>query len=595
MGNLLSGEDNCWEGTGQTGKKKVALPAESTKHIKLLFGCQNAEEHLEYVQEMCDLIADKHGEEGLAVLGLEYRYFAEQTGEGRSQDKSDGMPPSSTSSEWSLERRLREEEKKDQDDEDLKIPIKDGDQDHTPDHISISDDSTSDGKRSSSKKPKRLKHSVSELSFGDSDNADSNNSKNNNDDDDDGSISDDEKDISFAIRQMSIERNEFLVPIGEPISRVNSSNDLGFGVRQGSERSMQTATTMFSLATHQSRASSIASKSSSDGIPTVLFGYMLFHKSTNTLITEKNHQLFIAHGKMYDEAARLCMEYAQDVMMKEGNLEWQSLGDGVNAMVTRNRSFQRPLLLIVTGKGKVGAGIFSRRHLMTSGIETSTALPFVQGAIQRKMDVAILDPNGGGPQKAMQSVQTSLERLFFFQGETEEDVYVLAHSMAGSQIVRFLHDKTFDKASLPPTPIKGTKGKGKIPAMAPSKSEKEFQIQTGKKFLQQIKALAFTDSNHNINWTKHNLPLKDLIEGPSSLYIKSHKVHEDAKILGELHHDCNFWKHRFGNIKTIWGGTDEHALTNYTGMGHIWEHFDDIMEQNGGGGGEDHQPFGFDQ
>merc|ERR1719503_436124 len=103
------------------------------------------------------------------------------------------------------------------------------------------------------------------------------------------------------------------------------------------------------------------------------------------------------------------------------------------------------------------------------------------------------------------------------------------------------------------------------------------------KFLQQIKAVAFTDSNHNINWTKHNPPLKELIEGPSSLYIKSHKVHEDAKKLGELHHDCNFWKHRFGTVKTIWAGTNEHALTNYAGMQYIWDHFDDFLEGNDGG------------
>ncbi|CAJ1945163.1 unnamed protein product [Cylindrotheca closterium] len=556
MGNLLSGKGNCWEGT--SGNKKVTFTDESTsKHIKLLFGCNNAEEHLEYVQEMCDLIADKHGAEGLSGLGLEFRYITDKEEDGNSQTKSDSMPFSSPSAELSLRQKLQEEAKKNQNGE-YSIPIQDGGEpDHAPDHVSISDDSNSDDK-TDLKKSARFQHAISELSSADSDDSAGDD---NNDNDDDVSISDEEKDISYGVREMSIEPSEFFVPLGEPISRM------------GSDRSLQTATTMFSLSTHESRGS--AASKSPDGIATKPSGHLLFHKSSNTQITEKNHQLFIAHGKMYDEVARLCTECAQHVMMKEGNLEWQSLGDGINAMVTRNRSFRRPLLLIVTGKGKVGAGIFSRRHLMTNGIETSTALPFVQRAIHRKMDVAVLDPNGGGGQNAMQCVQTSLERLFLDHGETDEEVYILAHSMAGSQIVRFLHDKTFDKDTVPKT----TKGKG-VPTIAPSNAQ-DSHIQTGMNFLQQIKAVAFTDSNHNINWTKHNRPLKDLVEGPSSLYIKSHKVHEDAKILGEKHHDCDFWKHRFGNIKTIWGGTHEHALTNYTGMEHIWEHFDEIMEQSG--------------
>ncbi|KAL3928202.1 MAG: hypothetical protein SGBAC_012750 [Bacillariaceae sp.] len=573
MGNWFSGKGFCNEGTtSSTGKSsQAAFSEEATKHIKLLFGCQNAKEHLEYVEEMCDLIADKHGEEGLAVLGLEFRYIADNLVD--SQFKSNSMSSSTTSSsKRSQQTRFspEEEEKKTQGDE-ISIPIQDGETDHAPDHISISDDSISDSKRSTSKnKSKRYQHAVSDLSYGGSDSNSNNNS--NDENDDEGSISDEEKEISFAIRQMSIEkRTEFLVPVGEPISRVNSSNDLGFGVRQGSERSVQTTTTMFSLSTHQSRASTTASTKSLEK-PIAHSGYLLFHKSSNTLISDKNHQLYIAHGKMYDEVARLCMEYAQDLMMKEGNLEWQSLGDGINAMVTRNRSFQRPLLLIVTGKGKVGAGIFSRRHLMIGGVETATALPFVQGAIQRNMDMAILDPNGGAT-SAMQSVETSLNKLFLQHGATEEDVYILAHSMAGSQIVRFLHNKTFDKNTIPPK-----EGKAAIPD-----TSQEFQTQSGKNLLNQVKAFAFTDSNHNINWTKHNRPLKDLIEGPSSLYIKSHKVHEDDKKLGELHHDCDFWKHRFGNIKTIWGGTHEHALTNFTGMQYIWDHFDDILDEQLGG------------
>jgi len=97
--------------------------------------------------------------------------------------------------------------------------------------------------------------------------------------------------------------------------------------------------------------------------------------------------------------------------------------------------------------------------------------------------------------------------------------------------------------------------------------------------MQRVQAIALTDSNHNINWTKKSPAVMEFFTGPRSLYIKSHKVHEKAKKLGEVHHDCQFWKHRFGNIKTLWAGTHEHALTNYTGRFPIWEHFDSFLNK----------------
>jgi hypothetical protein len=556
MGNRVSGQDSCWGGSSGQQKKPGAIVEPPTtrnygRHVKLLFGCQTEEEHYDYVKEICETIATKHGEEGLQVLGFEYRFYHNPKA-----CKCDHF--SQTNNQSSMqgqdEQRIRPEEEKKASEE--KQLIAENQYLRTTSDVSINDesqeDSTADRKKTTKSKP-QLRHTISDLSNGESDESDDDASQYD-------SASDDERHIS---RGISIKEDEFLVPIGEPLSRPSSMNDLtnGFGVRMGSERSMQTISTMFSLATHHSRNSSLTSDENSGEDCSL----RLFHKSSNTLMTESNHELFVAHGKMYDEVARMCMEYAQDVMMKEGNLEWQNMGGGVGAIVSRNRSFRKALLLVITGKGKVGAGIFSRRHLMTKGLEVSTALPFVRGAKVRNMDVALLDPNVSGSQEALKSVQKSLERLFFEQGTSEEDIYILAHSMAGSQIARFLHDKTHLKAD--------TKGAPTIPPAA--------CIQAGSTFLQQIKAVAFTDSNHNINWTKKNPPVTELLEGPSSLYIKSHKVHGDAKVLGELHHDCDFWKHRFGSIKTIWGGTSEHALTNYTGISYIWDHFDTFLEVSG--------------
>ena len=165
-----------------------------------------------------------------------------------------------------------------------------------------------------------------------------------------------------------------------------------------------------------------------------------------------------------------------------------------------------------------------------------------------------------------------MEGLFFRKQEHDQHngdedhstgLYVLAHSMAGSQLVRFLHNKTTTSSFR----------KDQLNGAITGNSAAGFS------FLKQIKAVAFTDSNHNINWTKDNPPVTDLLVGPSSLYIKSHRVHEDAKILGQAHHDCHYWKRRFGDIKTIWAGTNEHALTNFAARQYIWDHFDDFLDE----------------
>ena len=161
-----------------------------------------------------------------------------------------------------------------------------------------------------------------------------------------------------------------------------------------------------------------------------------------TLVGLDNFESFIAAGKMYDETARLCTEVAQAIMQREGDLIWVTICEErrIRALVSRRRlttaspapdgrGRRRPVLLLITGKGKVCAGIFSRRHTITLGIEAGTALPMVREAARRDMDVVILDPNANGDVNGMDTVDASLRHLFpAAAAQHEEGLYVVAHS-----------------------------------------------------------------------------------------------------------------------------------------------------------------------
>jgi len=69
-------------------------------------------------------------------------------------------------------------------------------------------------------------------------------------------------------------------------------------------------------------------------------------------------------------------------------------------------------LLITAGRGKVRAGIFSRQHLLVSGIESSTFLVRVREAHKRGIRVVILDPNARGERNGMSTYEKSLQLIF---------------------------------------------------------------------------------------------------------------------------------------------------------------------------------------
>lgn len=297
----------------------------------------------------------------------------------------------------------------------------------------------------------------------------------------------------------------------------------------------------------------------------------LHHIDTNTCITDENRKLFIADGEMYEQVTRLAQECAQEAMRRAGNLEWITVCDDpaheepVRALVHEDHHLvtkgkedtadDHPTLLIATGKGKVRAGIFSRQHLLTSGMEASTALPMVVEATRRQMSVVIFDPNARGDRHGMTTFEKSFQVVLgHLDHTTAQDyapskraLYIVAHSASGSQLVRFLLDKTH----------------GYVP---------------------YLRAIAFTDSTHNIQWTRKNAALQSLLGSKRCVYFRSaSKDHDElwhTRKVGDAVETDDFWKHRFGGIKTVWAGTEEHSLMNWFAHGHIWDHFDHHLHKD---------------
>lgn len=290
----------------------------------------------------------------------------------------------------------------------------------------------------------------------------------------------------------------------------------------------------------------------------------LVHKQTDTLVDHSNRKTFVSDGPMYDEISRFCMEYAHEKMIEEGDLKWVQISDDddrggktINALVSSTHlaaggtEGSRPTLLVVTGKGKVRAGIFSRQHIQTTGLEPSTALFVIREAKKRNMNVIMLDPNIRGEREAYVVVQKSMAKLFEHienpssDDETRYPLFVQAHSAAGSHVVRYLMDHC-------------------------------------DAYLPHIRAMAFTDSTHNVQWTKKMPALYDLLESPATVYFRSSRGADSQACKShhaglEMKTDSN-WQHRFGKVRTCWAGTTEHSLSDWSARKFIWEHFDQHLQ-----------------
>jgi hypothetical protein len=159
----------------------------------------------------------------------------------------------------------------------------------------------------------------------------------------------------------------------------------------------------------------------------------------------------------------------------------------------------------------------------------------------------MLDPNVRGERQAFSVIDQSMRKLFGYilessdQEQEEYPLLIQAHSMAGSYVVRHLLD-------------------------------------CSKQYLRHVRAIAFTDSTHNIQWCKTVPELFDFLQSSASIYFRSSK--EDCAEAGrEINSDAN-WRRRFGNIRTCWAGTTEHSLSDWSAREFIWKHFDRHLENS---------------
>lgn len=312
----------------------------------------------------------------------------------------------------------------------------------------------------------------------------------------------------------------------------------------------------------------------------------LFHIESGVMIDESNRTKFIADEAMYEAVSRLVQEQAQDIMIQEGHLEWVTvqqepgkeplrilLSSKHPLLSNENRTLDnnRPTIMICTGRGKVRAGIFSRKNLICAGLETATALPMIRDAVTRNLHVAIIDPNVHGDAMGFDCFQKSMDFLQPYfdveekslllsdttarKGFSSREMLILSHSASGGHLVRYFLDKSTST------------------------------------FLRNIRAIAFTDSTHSIQWAKTN-DKRDLflkLQSDQCVYFRC--IQERGGGIGfagdnnkwylhpagESVQTDTFWQHRFGLIRTMWAGTDEHAMTNWFSHTKIWDHFDYIM------------------
>lgn len=281
----------------------------------------------------------------------------------------------------------------------------------------------------------------------------------------------------------------------------------------------------------------------------------LFHIDSNIPITLENRQKFIADGDMYEAIADLCQDYAHEVMCKETDMEWvpvekvdsqdEHRGEtgkcrdhryhhryypgAICALVNskhprintkhgsstraakQERMVGRPTVLVGTGGGKVRAGIFSRQHLMCNSIEASTALPILREAKKRRLNVVIPDQNVRGERLGYETFCKTLEKVFSSwvhdnqstrkangtQASTscmERDLYILSHSASGAHMQRYFMDH-------------------------------------GQTLVADIRAIAFTDSTHNIQWAKcsEKLELYELLESSKCVYFRYSNKERDSQ------------------------------------------------------------------
>lgn len=281
----------------------------------------------------------------------------------------------------------------------------------------------------------------------------------------------------------------------------------------------------------------------------------LFHKATGTMITPENRKIYIPDGSTFDKVIKCCQQVAQQRLQDDYGLNWIELfnfeGDPVYALASPNYANNdppKPVLMVFTGKGKSRAGILSVRELLVSGLERGSAMYHIQQATQRGWKVIVLDPNARGKTEGLVLIRWSLDHLDW---TGISPIYILSHSAAGGYLVHYL-----------------------------------LEGDHRQELLARMHGLVFTDSTHTIQWAKNDVQVGDFLQSQKVLYVRNcsenpsdtFACHKHKKA-GEHHEGNQWWLRRFGNIRTVWAGTVDHAAMCWVARQVIWDFFDERSKQ----------------
>ncbi len=282
----------------------------------------------------------------------------------------------------------------------------------------------------------------------------------------------------------------------------------------------------------------------------------LFHKATGIMITQENRKMYIPDGPSFDKVIQCCQQVAQQRLQNDYGLRWIELfrfeGEPIYALASPDYAIDtplKPILMVFTGKGKSRAGVLSVRELVVSGLERGSAIYHIQHAIQRGWRVIILDPNARGKTEGLLLIRCSLDYLVW---NSISLVYILSHSAAGGYLVHYL-----------------------------------LEGEHRQELLTRIQGLVFTDSTHNIQWTKDDKHVKEFLQSQRVLYIRNCSenpsdtfANHKNKKAGEHHEGNHWWFRRFGCIQTVWAGTTDHAAMCWVARKVIWDFFDERNKQS---------------
>jgi hypothetical protein len=228
-------------------------------------------------------------------------------------------------------------------------------------------------------------------------------------------------------------------------------------------------------------------------------------------------------------------------------------------------------------------------------------------------------------------------------------LYILAHSAAGGYLVRFLmklmetnkgpvedtakHHQTkptadkatnnltwsiFNKTQPPPQQQQEESSSSNLLLQLQQQQKQNHRYNQAISFLSKIRAVVFTDSTHNLQWTisAQNDILTQFLQSPTTCLCIRNNTSKATGYGGKLDEatstvcapgtsatrDCDhWWTHRFGTLPTVWAGTTNHSAMCHVARHVIWDFYDSRSSSttttnsshggsSKGGGGSRHSP-----